>query len=99
MTSVDILEHVALDVPCASCGDDYSVPLRHVLLSQDVVHESERMWDEGCPNYCREPICLPLSYARLAKESAVRGFERHLADAMTELRTAGLDVNISCKTN
>jgi len=66
--ALDLLQHVAVLVPCAACGQHYTVCLRDLLLSQDMMHE-------GCP-VCHETECLPLTYAALADESAVREFDQ-----------------------
>ncbi len=64
----DILQHVAVKVPCGSCGQHYEVTLRQVLLSQEMLHE-------GCPS-SSEPECPQLTYASLANETALRALER-----------------------
>ena len=80
----DILQQVAVRVPCASCGRHYEVTLRQVLMSHD-------MLNDGCP-VCSETECLPLTYAQFADEAAVRDFERSWARVAQVVRTAGLDL-------
>lgn len=67
-TDPDILQHVAVSVPCGACGQHYDVTLRQVLLSQEMLHE-------GCPA-SSEPECPQLTYASLANETALRALER-----------------------
>ena len=61
---MDILSVVAIRLPCTWCGEPYSVPLRDILLSHQVMHE-------GCP-VAEETECPPLFQSRLAAESAVK---------------------------
>lgn len=84
--AVDLLEFVAVRVPCAACGQHYEVSLRQVLLSQDMLHE-------GCP-VCTETECLPLTYAALANEDAVRDLERSWARLSELVRTSGFDLTV-----
>jgi hypothetical protein len=85
--ALDLLQHVTVLVPCAACGQHYTVSLRDVLLSQDMMHE-------GCP-VCRETECLPLSYAALADKAAVREFEQRWIQLLHQVRAAGFDLTIS----
>jgi hypothetical protein len=39
---MDILESVAIEVPCSACGGRYEVTLKQIALSQQMLHE-------GCP--------------------------------------------------
>lgn len=83
---LDLLQHVAVRVPCLSCGQHYSVSLRHVLMSQDVVQE-------GCPA-CHETACLPLTYAALADEATLREFEQSWTRLSHAVQTAGFDLTV-----
>jgi hypothetical protein len=65
---MDILSEVAIRLPCTSCGEPYSVPLRDILLSHQVMHE-------GCP-VAEETECPPVFQSRLAAESAVKALDR-----------------------
>jgi hypothetical protein len=84
---LDLLQHVSVIVPCAACRQHYTVTLRDVLMSQDMMHE-------GCPVYS-ETECLPLTYAALADEAAVREFEHSWIQVLRKVRTAGFDLSIS----
>lgn len=96
MNNMELLGHVVLNVPCASCGDHYGVPLRHVLESHELIHESERMWDEGCPNYCRDSTCELIHYAALVDERVARDVVGSLDRAFGTLERTGLDVDLAC---
>ncbi len=96
MKTVDLLEHLILRVPCAACGASYDVPFRHVLESQQFLHDCEKMWDEGCPNYCRDAACEPLAYASLVSEFTAREVQHDVADAVHTLERSGFDVDVSC---
>ena len=96
MNNMELLEHVVLKVPCATCGDDYDVPIRHVLESHELIHEFEQMWDEVCPNYCREAPCELIHYAALVDERAAHDVVRSLTRAFGTLEKTGLDVDLAC---
>ena len=42
ITTMDILEVVAIELRCVSCGALYEITLRQVLVSEQMLHE-------GCP--------------------------------------------------
>lgn len=54
---MDILDLTALSLVCSSCGSRYQIPLKQVLLSQDMLRH-------GCP-VTEESECPPVVYARL----------------------------------
>ena len=54
---MNILDTVAISLPCRSCGDNYRVPLKDVLLSHRMLHQ-------GCP-VSQETECPPLFQSRL----------------------------------
>jgi len=57
VTIMDILEAVAIELRCVSCGAHYEITLRQVLISEQMLHE-------GCPvpiQFTNE--CPPLYYA------------------------------------
>jgi len=83
--ALDLLQPVAVPVPCAASGQHYTVSLRDVLLSQDMRHE-------GCP-VCHETECL-LTCAALADEAAVRDFERRWLQLLRQVRADGFDLTI-----
>jgi hypothetical protein len=83
---LDLLQHVAVLVPCAACGQHYTVSVRDVLMSQDMIHA-------GCP-VCHETDCLPLTYAALADEAAVREFEQSWIQLRRKVRAGGFDLTV-----
>jgi hypothetical protein len=91
----DLLARIVLHVPCATCGDEYPVPVRDVLDAQETLRASEQMWTDGCPNYCREPACDLQEHARLLNEADARNVERNVASAVAMLTRAGFNVNVS----
>lgn len=60
---MNILDAVAISLPCQSCGGNYQVPLRDVLLSQTILHE-------GCP-VSQETECPPVFQSRLFEHGEV----------------------------
>ncbi len=84
--ALDLLQHVAVLVPCAACGHRYTVSLRDVLLSQDMMRD-------GCP-VCHETECLPLTHAALADESALRAFDQSWSRLRQKVHAVGLDLTI-----
>ena len=83
---LDLLEHIVVRVPCTACGQHYSVSLRHVLMSQQLVHD-------GCP-VCDERECLPLTYAALADEAALREFDQSWSLLLHKVRAAGFELTV-----
>jgi hypothetical protein len=84
--ALDLLQHVAVLVPCSTCGQHYTVSLRDVLMSQDMLHD-------GCP-VCHETECLPLTHAGLADETAAREFEESWIRLSRKVRAAGFDLAV-----
>lgn len=82
---VDLLQHLAIQMPCEVCGQHYAVTLRQVLLSQMMVHV-------GCS---AEGECPPLTYAALANEAALRDLERDWSRVLNSVRTLGLELAVS----
>lgn len=64
---LDLLDHVAVMVPCMACGEHYEIPLRKVLLSQETMHA-------GCP-VADERDCPQVQLRQLVDEDALRRFE------------------------
>lgn len=85
-TTLDLLQHVAVRMPCAACGQHYDVSLRQVLLSQDMLHD-------GCP-VRSETECVPLTDAALANEDALREFERSWSRLSKLARAAGVELTV-----
>ncbi|HQZ38487.1 MAG TPA: hypothetical protein PLH72_05555 [Vicinamibacterales bacterium] len=83
---LDILQHVAVRVPCGTCGRYYDVTLRQVLLAQVMLHA-------GCPA-ASDTECPPLTYAAVADEAAVRDFERSWRRVTQQVNSIGLDLTL-----
>jgi hypothetical protein len=67
-TFMDILEIVAIEVPCSACGGRYEVTLKQVALSQEMMHE-------GCPVQV-ESECPPLAYSGVVDQEVVQELQR-----------------------
>lgn len=65
---MNILDNVGIILPCHSCGNDYQVPLRDVLLSHTILHE-------GCP-VREETECPPVFQSRLFARKDIEELER-----------------------
>lgn len=87
----DILDHVAVSVPCPVCGGRYDVTLRHILLSQVLMHE-------GCPVH-DERECHPLTYGPLASPGTIEDLERAWMALASEVRHAGLELTLLRTSN
>jgi tRNA G26 N,N-dimethylase Trm1 len=67
---MDILEAIAMELPCGACGGRYEITLKQILLSQHMLHE-------GCPvpaHYTTE--CPPLYHADLADRELIEELQR-----------------------
>ena len=84
--TLDLLQFVAVRVPCAACRQPYEVSLRQVLLSQDLLHD-------GC-TVAADTECLPLTYASLANEDALRAFEHSWSRLLEVVRRTGFDLTV-----
>jgi hypothetical protein len=83
---VDILEAVAIELPCSACGGRYEVTLKQVTLSQEMMHE-------GCPVQV-ESECPPLAYSGLVDQEVVRELQRVWARLEERAREAGGEVRL-----
>ncbi len=54
---MNILDSIAVRLPCRRCGEEYEVPLRDIVLSHAMLHE-------GCP-VLEESECPPLAQSKL----------------------------------
>ncbi len=67
---MNILDCVAIRLPCPQCDACYDVPLRDVLLSHEIIAH------EGCPASVEgESECPPAFQRRLFSANEVRLFE------------------------
>ena len=83
---MDILEAVAIELPCSACGGRYEVTLKQVTLSQEMMHE-------GCPVQV-ESECPPLAYSGLVDQEVVRELQRVWARLEERAREAGGEVRL-----
>lgn len=61
---MNILERLAIEIPCSACGGRYEVTLEQVLLSQKMLHE-------GCPVQVADE-CPPLAYSELVDQETIQ---------------------------
>lgn len=61
---MDILEFIAIDIPCVACGGRYEVTLKQIALSQKMLHE-------GCPIRV-ETECPPLAQSGLVDQELIQ---------------------------
>ncbi|HKV24737.1 MAG TPA: hypothetical protein VJN93_09120 [Candidatus Acidoferrum sp.] len=65
---MDILDKLAIEVPCAACGGRYEVTLKQILLSQNMLHD-------GCPVQVADE-CPPLAYSGLVDHETIQELQR-----------------------
>jgi hypothetical protein len=78
---MNILDAVAISLPCRSCGDNYRVPLKDVLLSHRMLHQ-------GCP-VSQETECPPLFQSRLFKRKDIEELQRAWSRLENRARSDG----------
>ena len=83
---MEILEAVAIAIPCAACGGRYEVTLKQVLLSQEMLHK-------GCPVQSVDE-CPPLSYSGLVDPEVIRDLQGVWARLEEEARGVGGEVKL-----
>lgn len=83
---MDILEAVAIEIPCSACGGRYEVILKQVALSQEMMHE-------GCPIQV-ESECLPLAYSGLVDQEVVQELQTVWARLEEKARGAGGEIRL-----
>lgn len=67
---MDILDAVAVELPCVACGARFEITLKQVLTSEQMLHE-------GCPvpmQFTNE--CPPLYYADLVGRDLILELEK-----------------------
>jgi len=84
--STDILESVAIAIPCRACGRSYEVTLKQVALSHQMIHD-------GCPVRA-ETECPPLYYAPLVDPGLAKGLEEVWGRLEQEARAAGGELKV-----
>lgn len=83
---MDILERLAIEIPCSACGGRYEITLRQVLLSQKMLHE-------GCPVQNVEE-CPPLAYSGLVDRKIIQDLQEVWARLEDKARAAGGKVKL-----
>jgi hypothetical protein len=83
---MDILETVAIEMPCPACGGRYEVALKQILLSHEMLHE-------GCPVQTVEE-CPPLSYSGLVNEETIKELQRVWARLEEQARGTGGELRL-----
>jgi hypothetical protein len=87
-TFMDILEIVAIEIPCNACGGRYEVTLKQVSLSQQMLHE-------GCPVQV-ERECPPLFYSGLVGRELVQELQMVWARLEEKAREASGELKLHC---
>jgi hypothetical protein len=85
---MDILEILAIDIPCSACGGRYEVTLKQVALSQEMLHE-------GCPVQV-ENECPPLAYSGLVDQELVQELQSVWIRLEEKARGAGGELKLRC---
>jgi hypothetical protein len=85
---MDILERLAIEIPCSACGGRYEVTLKQVLLSQQMLHE-------GCPVQ-NTSECPPLAYSELIDPETIKDLQRIWARLEGMSRGAGGEIKLRC---
>jgi transposase-like protein len=55
---MNILDAVAISPPCHSCGGNYQVPFRDVLLSHKMLHKAVRLSKNQSVRQSSNHVCL-----------------------------------------
>ncbi len=66
---MDILDYVAIRLPCRRCGQKYDVPLRDVHISHAIMEHG------GCP-VAEDTECPPIAQIWLAEDDDVVALQR-----------------------
>lgn len=78
---MNILDAVGISLPCRSCGDNYQVPLRDVLLSHKILHQS-------CLD-SPETECPPVFQSRLFERMDIEELQRAWSQLENKAATDG----------
>ena len=78
---MDILDVAVIQLPCSACGSRYELPLKQVLLSQNMLHE-------GCPVDVPTE-CPPTAYANLVKRELIEQLQRTWLELEGNAHAAG----------
>lgn len=83
---MDILEKLAIEIPCSACGGRYEVTLKQILLSQKMLHE-------GCPVQVVEE-CPPLAYSGLVDHEVIQELQAVWARLEEKARGVGGELKL-----
>jgi hypothetical protein len=83
---MDILELVAIEIPCNACGGRYEVPLKQIALSQQMLHD-------GCPVQVVEE-CPPLAYSGLVDQELIHELQKVWMLLEEKARAAGGELKL-----
>ena len=86
---MDILEKLAIEIPCSACGGRYDVTLKQILLSQQMLHE-------GCPVQVVDE-CPPLAYSRLVDRDIIEELQAVWVRLEEKARGVGGEVKLRSK--
>lgn len=84
----DILEVIAIEIPCSACGGRYEVTLKQIALSQQMLHE-------GCPVQVVDE-CLPLAYSGLVDQELVQELQKVWVCLKEKARGASGELKLHC---
>lgn len=85
---MDILEIVAIEIPCRSCGGRYEVSLKKIAVSQQMLHE-------GCPVRA-ETECPPLFLSGFVDTELARDLQSVWSRLEKEARWVNGEVKLHC---
>ena len=83
---MDILDFVAIEIPCVACGGRYEVTLKQIALSQKMLHE-------GCPIRV-ETECPPLAQSGLVDQELVQELQSVWGRLEEKVRGTGRDLKL-----
>lgn len=83
---MDILEQLAVEIPCSACGGRYDVTLKQILLSQKMLHE-------GCPVQVVDE-CPPLAYSGLVDHEIIQELQSVWTRLEEKARGAGGELKL-----
>jgi hypothetical protein len=83
---MDILEFVAIEIPCVACGGRYEVTLKQVALSQKMLHE-------GCPIRV-ETECPPLAQSGLVDQELIQELQSFWGRLEEKVRGTGGELKL-----
>jgi hypothetical protein len=86
---MDVLEILAIEIPCSACGGRYDVTLKQILLSQKMLHE-------GCPVQVTDE-CPPLAYSGLMDREIIEELQTVWARLEQKIRGLGGELKLRPK--